>query len=136
MTTIDDLLPRARTPPHYRELVSDPRADQDVPRELVAGPYPFVRTAVAACPRADARTLAAVTLDGLSDTRSIAGSHAEVAGVRLPGIPRQVGPDVPEAARRSGAHGRTVARRPVPAHRFSPLACADGSRSVRRCLRS
>jgi hypothetical protein len=62
---IDELLPRARTPADYLNLVTDPRLDQAGLRTLAASPYPFVRRAVAKCPRADATTLAAVVTDDL-----------------------------------------------------------------------
>jgi hypothetical protein len=62
---IDDLLPRARTPADYRNLVTDPRLGQEGLRTLASSPYPFVRYAVATCPRADSRTLAAVLTDDL-----------------------------------------------------------------------
>ncbi|WP_239152861.1 hypothetical protein [Virgisporangium aurantiacum] len=65
MAGIDDLLPRARTPVDYLNVVADPRLDQAGLRALAASPYPFVRHAVAGCPRADSATLAAVVTDDL-----------------------------------------------------------------------
>ncbi|WP_372450951.1 hypothetical protein [Actinoplanes flavus] len=62
---IYELLPRERTPVDYRNLVSDPRIDQDGLRQLGQNPFPFVRSAVARSPIANAATLAAVSLDGL-----------------------------------------------------------------------
>ena len=65
MAGLDDLLPRARTPVDYLNVVTDPRLDQDGLRALATSPYPFVRHAVAACPRSDAATLAAVVTEDL-----------------------------------------------------------------------
>jgi hypothetical protein len=62
---LDDLLPRLRTPADHRDLVHDPRTGPEVLRVLAGSPYPFVRSAVAACPRADAAALAAVPTDDL-----------------------------------------------------------------------
>lgn len=62
---IYELLPRERTPVDYRNLVSDPRIDQEGLRQLGQNPFPFVRSAVARSPLPDATTLAAVSLDGL-----------------------------------------------------------------------
>ncbi|GAA4609148.1 hypothetical protein BJY16_007186 [Actinoplanes octamycinicus] len=62
---LDELLPRERTPVHYRDVVADPRLDREGLRELARSPYPFVRSAVVTCPRADAATLAAVPVDDL-----------------------------------------------------------------------
>ncbi|MER7330767.1 MULTISPECIES: hypothetical protein [unclassified Micromonospora] len=44
---IDALLPRARTPQDYLNLVADPRIDQDGLHILARSPYSFVRLAVA-----------------------------------------------------------------------------------------
>jgi hypothetical protein len=63
---IDDLLPRVRTPVDYLNVVTDPRLDQDGLRALASSPYPFVRHAVATCPRADPATLAAVVTEDLN----------------------------------------------------------------------
>jgi hypothetical protein len=63
---IDELLPRARTPVDYLNVVTDPRLDQAGLRALGASPYPFVRHAVPTCPRADPATLAAVVTDDLN----------------------------------------------------------------------
>ncbi|MFD0746093.1 hypothetical protein ACFQ1L_32785 [Phytohabitans flavus] len=60
MADIDELLPRARSPRDYLNLVTDPRVDQEVLRGLAASPYPFVRKAVAAHPLADAQILTAL----------------------------------------------------------------------------
>ncbi|XVV13072.1 hypothetical protein ACQP2X_01570 [Actinoplanes sp. CA-131856] len=65
MVDIYELLPRERTPVDYRDLVDDPRIDQEGLRQLGRNPFSFVRSAVARSPRADATTLAAVSLDGL-----------------------------------------------------------------------
>ncbi|MBB4748986.1 hypothetical protein [Actinoplanes lobatus] len=65
MVDIYELLPRERSPVDYRNLVSDPRIDQEGLRQLGQNPFPFVRSAVARSPLADATTLAAVSLDGL-----------------------------------------------------------------------
>ena len=65
MAGIDDLLPRARTPLDYLNVVADPRLGQEGLRTLAASPYPFVRRAVARCPRSDPATLAAVVIDEL-----------------------------------------------------------------------
>lgn len=65
MVDIYELLPRERTPVHYRDLVNDPRIDQEGLRTLARNPFSFVRSAVAESPRSDATTLAAVCLDGL-----------------------------------------------------------------------
>jgi hypothetical protein len=54
---IEALLPRARTPWHYLDLVGDPRMDADGLRALARTPYSFVRLAVARDHRADAATL-------------------------------------------------------------------------------
>ncbi|MFF5080663.1 hypothetical protein ACFY36_26725 [Actinoplanes sp. NPDC000266] len=62
---IYELLPHERTPVDYRDLVNDPRIDQEGLRQLGRNPFSFVRSAVARSPRADATTLAAVSLDGL-----------------------------------------------------------------------
>lgn len=61
MVDLDELLPRARSPRDYLDLVGDPRTDQTVLRALAASPYPFVRTAVASHRLADATTLAAIS---------------------------------------------------------------------------
>jgi hypothetical protein len=54
---IEALLPHARTPRDYLDLVSDPRVGQDGLRVLAQSPYSFVRLAVAKDVRADATTL-------------------------------------------------------------------------------
>ncbi|MFI1994704.1 hypothetical protein [Actinoplanes sp. NPDC020271] len=65
MVDIYELLPRERTPGHYRDLALDPRIDQEGLRTLAVSGFPFVRAAVAGNPRADARTLATIRLDDL-----------------------------------------------------------------------
>ncbi|MFE0593249.1 hypothetical protein [Micromonospora echinospora] len=54
---IDALLPRARTPRHYLDLVADPRIDQDGLHTLARSPYSFVQLAVAEDIRTNAATL-------------------------------------------------------------------------------
>lgn len=58
MVSIEDLLPRSRTPRDYLDLVTDPRIDQEELRALASSPYPFVRRAVAEESRTDAAALA------------------------------------------------------------------------------
>lgn len=62
MTNIDGLLPHARTPKDYLELVADPRTDQAALGVLARSTYSFVRLAVAR----DARTSAATLTDLLA----------------------------------------------------------------------
>ena len=47
MVDINELLPRERTPRHYRDLAGDPRIDQEGLRTLAVSPHSFVRVAVA-----------------------------------------------------------------------------------------
>lgn len=54
---IDALLPRARTPRDYLDLVADPRIDRDGLHALARSPYSFVRLAVAKDIRTSAATL-------------------------------------------------------------------------------
>ncbi|WP_030488164.1 hypothetical protein [Micromonospora chokoriensis] len=54
---IDALLPRARTPRDYLDLVADPRIDQDGLHTLARNPFSFVRLAVAKDIRTGAATL-------------------------------------------------------------------------------
>ncbi|MEH0937321.1 hypothetical protein [Micromonospora psammae] len=54
---IDALLPRARTPRDYLDLVADPRIDRDGLHTLARSPYSFVRLAVAMDMRTSAATL-------------------------------------------------------------------------------
>ncbi|MCT2279062.1 hypothetical protein M3G91_15700 [Micromonospora chalcea] len=54
---IDALLPRARTPRDYLDVVTDPRIDQDGLHALAQSPYSFVRLAVAMDIRTSTATL-------------------------------------------------------------------------------
>jgi hypothetical protein len=54
---VDALLPHARTPRDYLDLVADPRIDQDGLHTLAGSPYSFVRLAVAEDTRTSAATL-------------------------------------------------------------------------------
>ncbi|WP_433265575.1 hypothetical protein ACQPWR_00510 [Micromonospora vinacea] len=54
---IDALLPRARTPQDYLDLVADPRIDRDGLHALARSPYSFVRLAVAKDSRTGGATL-------------------------------------------------------------------------------
>ncbi|MFI7493087.1 hypothetical protein ACIBXA_32435 [Micromonospora echinaurantiaca] len=54
---IDALLPRARAPRDYLDLVADPRIDQNGLHALARSPYSFVRLAVAKDIRTSAATL-------------------------------------------------------------------------------
>ncbi|BCY05087.1 hypothetical protein [Actinoplanes sp. L3-i22] len=65
MVDINELLPRERTPRHYRDLAGDPRIDQEGLRTLAVSGFAFVRVAVAENPRADAATLATIPIDDL-----------------------------------------------------------------------
>lgn len=59
---IEALLPRARTPRDYLDLVTDPRVDQDGLHTLARSPYSFVRLAIAKDIRTSPATLTELLL--------------------------------------------------------------------------